>query len=266
MQQTPQQQYTLDELRAQRAQVAQALALPGVPAAEADIYRETLNTIDTAIREKLAAQQPNPGTAPRNTAPTPPPPAARETTITSVPDAPKPVPAAPPGPESAAHGAGQGPPIRITTDLIRATPQLQIEWADGSTETLNEAAARSRFTSRLRDLEHSTRARQGRFSELPHYTAWWRAAGYYRALCIFWARPPALTDLGITRATRKYKQIFELVANEAEPAKPCGHPQSTQYALEQISDHQWQPLHKCPDCGAREIKKGSPVQRPPNVY
>lgn len=105
--------------------------------------------------------------------------------------------------------------LKITTGP--GAPTIDIVWSDGFEHTdLTESIARSRFTSILRDLEHSRFAKQNRLYKLPEYTGYSRAKAYYEALSIFWKLPPTLLQLNITRPTATYRAIFEMVSGESQ--------------------------------------------------
>lgn len=103
--------------------------------------------------------------------------------------------------------------LQITTGP--GAPTIDIVWSDGFKHIdLTESIARSRFTSILRDLEHSRFAKQNRLYKLPEYTGYSRAKAYYAALTVFWKVPPTLLQLNITRPTATYRAIFEMVSGE----------------------------------------------------
>lgn len=121
--------------------------------------------------------------------------------------------------------AGPAPTAAAITSRIEVehntdphNPKIVITWSDHYTITVDETAARSNFTNRMRDTcALKCVARDNRFEKIWKYDAPWRAAGFYQALTWFWdGKPPALTQIGITRPTETYKKIFALITAHAQ--------------------------------------------------
>lgn len=107
--------------------------------------------------------------------------------------------------------------IEVEHNTDPHNPRITITWSDHYTITVDETAARSNFTNRMRDTcALKCVARYNRFEKIWKYYAPWRAAGFYQALTWFWdGKPPALTQIGITRPTETYKKIFALITADA---------------------------------------------------
>jgi len=108
--------------------------------------------------------------------------------------------------------------IEVEHNTDPHNPKIVITWSDHYTITVDETAARSNFTNRMRDTcALKCVARDNRFEKIWKYDAPWRAAGFYQALTWFWdGKPPALTQIGITRPTETYKKIFTLITAQAQ--------------------------------------------------
>ena len=136
-------------------------------------------------------------------------------------------------------GAGGGVDTKITPRVIHAGPQpaagpitsrievehqtdphnprITITWSDGYTITVDETAARSNFTNRMRDVCALKCVKDSRLEKIWKHDAPWRAAGFYQALTWFWdGKPPTLQQIGVTRPTDVYKNIFLKIAAQAE--------------------------------------------------
>ena len=222
-------QYTIAEMEQQIRQLEQTIQLPGVPAEEIEIYRDTIER----IRKQIQQRQSQPADA-----------ALRPVAQRTPADAQiRPVDhqAQPPHvPPPFGGGAGGGVDTKITPRVIHAGPQpaagpitsrievehqtdphnprITITWSDGYTITVDETAARSNFTNRMRDVcALKCVVKDNRFEKIWKHDAPWRAAGFYQALTWFWdGKPPTLQQIGVTRPTDVYKNIFLKIAAQAE--------------------------------------------------
>ena len=222
-------QYTIAEMEQQIRQLEQTIQLPGVPAEEIEIYRDTIER----IRKQIQQRQSQPADAALR-------PVAQRTPAdaqirpidhhTQPPHVPPPF----------GGGAGGGVDTKITPRVIHAGPQpaagpitsrievehqtdphnprITITWSDRYTITVDETAARSNFTNRMRDVcALKCVVKDNRFEKIWKHDAPWRAAGFYQALTWFWdGKPPALQQIGVTRPTEVYKKVFSLITAQAE--------------------------------------------------
>lgn len=246
------QNYTIEEMQQQINQLLTTMDLPGIPPDEQAIYRATIDRIRQEIA-KRSAEVPVvpvvPVVPPALAGATHhPPPPKKEIPIRVI-NTPLQVPTSVPPALAGEKPSGEKTTVRVapakaggtnvaTSGIIDTTgtiqppdpasikstlkittgpgaPTIDIVWSDGFEHTdLTESIARSRFTSILRDLEHSRFAKQNRLYKLPEYTGYSRAKAYYAALTVFWKVPPTLLQLNITRPTATYRAIFEMVSGE----------------------------------------------------
>ncbi len=247
------QNYTIEEMQQQINQLLTTLDLPGIPPDEQAIYRATIDRIRQEIAKRSAEIPVVPPTLAGATHHQPPPKKETPIRVINTPlQVPTPVPTPVPPALAGEKTSGEKTTVRVvpakaggtgggTSGIIDTTgttgtiqppdpasikstlqittgpgaPTIDIVWSDGFEHTdLTESIARSRFTSILRDLEHSRFAKQNRLYKLPEYTGYSRAKAYYAALTVFWKVPPTLLQLNITRPTATYRAIFEMVSGE----------------------------------------------------
>ena len=229
-------QYTIAEMEQQIRQLEQTIQLPGVPAEEIEIYRDTIER----IRKQIQQRQSQPADAGLRPVAQPPQPKL----VTNPADAQiRPIDhhTQPPHvPHPFGGGAGGGVDTKTTPRVIHAGPQpaagpitsrievehqtdphnprITITWSDRYTITVDETAARSNFTNRMRDVcALKCVVKDNRFEKIWKHDAPWRAAGFYQALTWFWdGKPPTLQQIGVTRPTDVYKNIFLKIAAQAE--------------------------------------------------
>ena len=101
--------------------------------------------------------------------------------------------------------------VFVIAEIGKGGKVATIQWADGSTSTLSEGTARSRFSSALRDLCESTYAQQDRFGDLIYYRTWHRAVGYYSALAALWGRQPSARELDLLPMSRVRATVFQMI-------------------------------------------------------
>lgn len=211
--------HTIAEMEQQIQDLQKTMAIPGVPADEIAIYRNTIARIQAAIRNQQTPQQTHTleirSDAPGINVLTTKRKMTRADEITNYPDPPTRI---------ITRHAGPAPttsPITSTIEVEHKTdphnPRITITWSDGYTITVDETAARSNFTNRMRDTCNlKCVASQNRFEKIWKYDAPWRAAGFYKALTWFWdGTAPALNQIGITRPTETYRRIFGIITENA---------------------------------------------------
>lgn len=199
-----QSQHTLEDLREQKRAVLTALGIPGLPADEEAIYRETIASIDAeinALNRSGAAQ------AARPTRPTP--------------QAPKQGQHAAPSQAFQSRtiiaGGFESTAEPITSKIAQANgsqkhnPTITITWSDGYELTLDETDATNRFRSTLRDAVALQCVQKNRIEKMWRWSTPWRTVGFYQALTSFFGRQPTLQDLGIQRPTEAQKAVFEAI-------------------------------------------------------
>lgn len=232
------QQYTIAEMEAQIRELQKTMQIPGVPADEIAIYKATIARIQQEIfKTKLEAEtiaKANPAfhgnpqqirTANQSHSVTPPigggsgAGVIRALTMDeyqSNPPAVTPITTRHAGPAPTAGPITSRIEVEHNTDPHN--PRITITWSDGYTITVDETAARSNFTNRMRDTCNlKCVSKENRLEKIWKYDAPWRAAGFYQALTWFWdGKPPALQQIGITRPTETYRRIFGMVAAQAQ--------------------------------------------------
>lgn len=228
------QKYTIQEMEKQIADLQATMKLPGVPADEIAIYKATIARIQQEIfNTKLEAEtiaKANPAfhgnpqqirTAKQTHPVTPPIGGGAGGGVTmdeyqSNPPAVTPI---------KTRHAGPAPTVGPITSRIEVehntdphNPRITITWSDGYTISVDETAARSNFTNRMRDTCNlKCVVKESRLEKIWKYDAPWRAAGFYQALTWFWdGKPPALQQIGITRPTETYRRIFGIIAAQAQ--------------------------------------------------
>lgn len=226
-------------MQAQISQLEQTLQLPGVPQDERAIYTDTIRR----IQAEISARQTQNEATKQNTPPPIPSPkpspleggkggeqhTANPQQITINPSEnyiiQQKTDQAIQKPTRTIHAGNQTPvpsggaitaTIQAAHDSDPYNPSITITWADGYTITVDETAARSRFTSTLRDTFNLRHARDGRYHLIWRWSSPWRALGFYQALTAFrGGNPPTLRDLDITRPNNLTTDIFNTIAQKA---------------------------------------------------
>ena len=238
----PKHQYTIAEMEKQIADLQATMKVPGIPEEELQIYRATITRIGHVIAlqkqtERNPAAPPMPPTktpekitqqirtANQSHAVTPPigggagGGVVRALTMDEYQSNP---PAVTPIKTRHAGPAPTAAPITSRIEVEHNTdphnPRITITWSDHYTITVDETAARSNFTNRMRDTCNlKCVVKESRLEKIWKYDAPWRAAGFYQALTWFWdGKPPALIQIGVTRPTETYKKIFALITAQAQ--------------------------------------------------
>jgi len=238
----PKHQYTIAEMEKQIADLQATMKIPGIPEEELQIYRATITRIGHVIALQKQTEL-NPA------APSMPPSKTPVQITHEIRTAKQSHSVTPPIGGGAGGGvvhaltmdeyqsnppavtpiktrhAGPAPTVGPITSRIEVehntdphNPRITITWSDGYTITVDETAARSNFTNRMRDTCNlKCVVKESRLEKIWKYDAPWRAAGFYQALTWFWdGKPPALQQIGITRPTETYRRIFGMIAAQAQ--------------------------------------------------
>lgn len=217
-------QYTIAEMETQIRELQKTMQIPGVPADEIVIYKATIERIQQQIKLQISAAE-HPQTPGKLQPVTPPIGGGAYGTVIraltmdeyqSNPPAMTPITTRHAGPAPTAGPITSRIEVEHNTDPHN--PRIIITWSDGYTITVDETAARSNFTNRMRDTCNlKCVSKENRLEKIWKYDAPWRAAGFYQALTWFWdGKPPALQQIGITRPTETYRRIFGIVAAQAK--------------------------------------------------
>lgn len=202
--------FTIDDLQAQRSDVIKAMNLPGIPTEEMAIYKRTLGSIDALIAEKKESA-PSGNRITRDFSSKPnshiTPPSGRIPTHLS-----RTILAGNMTPQKEPMSSS----IEFANNSDEHNPTLTVSFSDGYTITVTEAEASSRFKTTLRDSAALRCVSENRFDKMWRWDTPWRCAGFYQALTKFWGEPPTLQQLGISRPSEATKAVFALVAEKAE--------------------------------------------------
>lgn len=215
------QKYSDQQIAEQIATLQKALKVPNIPADEAAMHRKLIARLEAELQRRKTQQPPAPRPAPLP--PTEANPIAERPTMRPV-------------SESLVTGVGVEPrsgvittvnrnantsdsvatEVVVTAEMAKGGKVATIQWADGSSSTLSEGAARSRFSSALRDLCESTYAQQDRFGDLIYYVTWHRAVGYYSALAALWGRQPSARELELLPMSRVRATVFQMIQEQQQ--------------------------------------------------
>lgn len=224
-------QHTLDDLHAQADAVRRALAIPGVPEDEKNIYRQTLEKINAKITEMQGTSavhtQQAPTTVkmhlrefqdqvlePITNQPTP--------FFTAQKSTETPVRIITPGGNKINMNAGSNGPsigssIEAAKDSELYNPSITITWTDGYSLTVTESECASRFRTTFRDCMSLKCVSEGQLHKMWRWDTPWRCAGFLRALGQFNQDqiPHDIRQLDYPRPTEAQKQVFSLIFHKA---------------------------------------------------
>ena len=162
--------------------------------------RKAFSDAADTIRRKLASAVGTPISAPprhrRTPAQSPQPRSAKKFTIVT------------PSPESGVPKIPQASPTRYQ----QRHSTVEIEWSDGTTETLRYHQVRSRFGVCLTDLLQSVAHRKGddTHKRLENYVAYNDGQTYYAALTTLWGKAPTFEQLNITSEQHPEADLREM--------------------------------------------------------
>lgn len=229
-------QHTLDDLHAQADAVRRALAIPGVPEDEKNIYRQTLEKINAKITEMQDTSAVHTQQAPttvrmqpggyRNEFPEPTPEPlinqrdplltaqkkATETPIRII---------TPGGNKINMHAGSNGPYIGSSIEAAKDSelynPSITITWTDGYSLTVTESECASRFRTTFRDCMSLKCISEGKICKMWRWDTPWRCAGFLRALGQFNQDqiPHDIRQLDYPRPTELQKQVFTHIFHKA---------------------------------------------------
>lgn len=216
------QKYSDQQIAEQIATLLNALKVPNIPADEAAMHRNLIARLESELQRRQAQQPP----APR---PSPPPPAepnpiaerppmrpVSESLVTGVGVEPRSGILSPVKDRTANTSDSVATEVFVIAEIGKGGKVATIQWADGSSSTLSEGAARSRFSSALRDLCESTYAQQERFGDLIYYRTWHRAVGYYSALAALWGRQPSARELDLLPMSRVRATVLQMIQDQQQ--------------------------------------------------
>jgi biotin carboxyl carrier protein len=195
---------TTEEMRADRERLARLIDTPGIAPDIKETYRRTVARIDELLAaerqvgEQGAAPAPHPGERPAIILPE----VEEPRKMPQERAAPAPAPTPQPTRENAAPAnvarnsapAADAPAKPTALQVSAPTPgraiEVEIAWANGKVEKLEEGVVASDFRQRFGELLASQRVEQGRWHDVPRMTTFYRACVYYRAMCAIWQREP----------------------------------------------------------------------------
>lgn len=124
-------------------------------------------------------------------------------------------------PHEAERIIGQTPPAVVRVSGAGSQPTVNIIWPDKS-GVYNYASAKARLNNRIQELADSKPARENRHSDLTQKATFSRAVGYYLGCCALQGRTLSAHDLGFKwrSADSNQAKVFSLIQNAAnETAK-----------------------------------------------
>lgn len=115
---------------------------------------------------------------------------------------------------------GQTAPSVVRVSNAGSTPTVNIIWPDKS-GVYNYASAKARLGNRISELSDSKPARENRFNDLTRKATFARAVGYYLGCCALQGRTLSAHDLGFKwrSADSTQAKIFSLIQNAANEAQ-----------------------------------------------
>lgn len=200
-----------------------AMNLPGVDAAERQIYADTI----ARIRQRMVSEVAQKHKVPPKILAYPPSNAVEiqltPSQISTAPVFAQPVThqIEPMPPHEADRIIGQTPPAVVRVSGAGGQPTVNIIWPDKS-GVYNYASAKARLNNRIQELADSKPARENRFNDLTRKATFARAVGYYLGCCALQGRTLSAHDLGFKwrSADSNQAKIFSLIQDAAnETAK-----------------------------------------------
>lgn len=215
------QKYSDQQIKDQIATLQKALKVPNIPADEAAMHRKLVARLEAELQRRKTQQPPAPRPAPPLAEPTPiaerpPMRPVSESLVTGVGVEPRSGILSPVKDRTANTSDSVATEVFVNAEIGKGGKVATIQWADGSNSTLSEGAARSRFSSALRDLCESTYAQQDRFGDLIYYRTWHRAVGYYSALAALWGRQPSARELDLLPMSRVRSTVFQMIQDQQQ--------------------------------------------------
>lgn len=207
---------SIDQLKADVAQLQKALRVPNIPKDELEMHNDLIQRIRGEIsRRELAStshkEQPVTIYVGGQTIR-----ANVESTVTPPPNATQYQTA--PSRTILAGGHSKTPDpitnkIEVAQDSNRFNPTITITWSDGYQLTVDETAAISRFKSTFRDTCALKCVSEQRLNRMWRWDTPWRSSGFLKGITILRdGLAPSLKDLGYTYPTKIQSEVFTLIS------------------------------------------------------